>query len=97
MLLLVRGLKKLFSPCKNSFQSKHSSVDKCMVMRFGERVDDNCEKYQIFSESLQFVKVYKDLGVYVDVKLRLHEHVNLVVGPASSMISNLLRCCVSLY
>ena len=67
---------------------------KCMVMRFGERVDGNCEKYQIFGESLQFVKVYKDLGVYVDVKLRFHEHVNLVVGRASSMISNLLRCTV---
>ena len=25
----------------------------CMVMRFGERVDDNCENYQIFGESLQ--------------------------------------------
>ena len=40
-----------------------------MVMRFGERVDYNCEKYQIFSESLQFVKVHEDLGVYVDIKL----------------------------
>ena len=41
---------------------------KCMVMRFGERVHGNSEKYQIFGESLQFVKVYKDLGVCVDVK-----------------------------
>ena len=46
---------------------------KCMVMRFGERVDNNCQKYQTFGGSLQFVKVYKDLGVYVDVKLRFHE------------------------
>ena len=38
-----------------------------MVMRFGEWVDGNCEKYQMFGESLQFVKVYKHLGVYVDV------------------------------
>ena len=53
---------------------------KCMVMRFGEQVDDNCEKYQIFGESLQFVKMYKGLGVYVDVKLEFHEHVNLLVG-----------------
>ena len=57
-------------------------------------MDGNCEKYQIFGERLQFVKVYKDLGVYVDVKLRFHEHVNLVVGRASSMMSNLLRCTV---
>ena len=67
---------------------------KFMVKRFGERVDNNCEKYQIFGVSLQFVKVYKDPGVYVDVKLRFHEHVNLVVGRASSMISDLLRCTV---
>ena len=65
---------------------------KCMVMRFGEREDDNCEKYQIFGESLQLVKVYKDLRVYVDVKIRFHEHVILAVSRASSMISNLLRC-----
>ena len=38
---------------------------KCMVMRFGEWVNDNCEKYQNFGESFQFVKVYKDLGVCI--------------------------------
>ena len=70
---------------------------KCMVMRFCERVDDNCEQYQIFGESLQFVEVYKDLDVYVVVKLRFHEHDNLVVGRTSSMISNLLNAkCVAL-
>ena len=67
---------------------------KCMVLRFGERIDDNCEKYQTFGKNLQFVMVYKDLGVYVDLKLRFHEHVNLVVGRASSLISNMLRCTV---
>ena len=65
-----------------------------MVMRFSERVDNNCKKYQIFGESLQFVKVYNDLGIYLNVKLRFHEHVNIVVGRVSSMISNLLRCTV---
>ena len=30
----------------------------CMVMRFGERVDNNREKYQFLGESLLFVKVY---------------------------------------
>ena len=63
-------------------------------MRFGERVDHNCEKYQVFAENLQFVKVYKDLGVYVDIKRRFLEHVNLVVGRTSSMIIDLLRCTV---
>ena len=57
-------------------------------------VDDHCEKYQILGECLQFFKVYNDLGVYVDVKLRFHEHVSLIVGRACSMISNLLRCTV---
>ena len=63
-------------------------------MRFGNRIGNNCGNYQIFGESLQFLKVYKDLGVYVDVKLRFHKHVYLVVGRASSMFSNLLRCTV---
>ena len=35
------------------------SPAKCMVMRFGEHVDDNCEKYQIFGENLQFFQAYK--------------------------------------
>ena len=34
----------------------------------------------MFGEGLQFVKVYSHLAIYVDVKLRFHEHVNLVVG-----------------
>ena len=59
---------------------------KCMVKRFGERVDDNCEKHQIFGESLKFVTVYKDLGTYVVVKLRFNKHLSLVVGRAISMI-----------
>ena len=67
---------------------------KFMVIRFGERVDSNCEKYQIFGEKLKFAKVYKDLGVYVGVKLRFNEHINLVLGRASSKISNLLRWTV---
>ena len=67
---------------------------KCMVMSFGERIDDNREKYQKFGESLQLVKVYKDLGIYVYVKFGFHEHVNLVVGRDSPMISNLSRCTV---
>ena len=67
-----------------------------MVMRFGNRIGNNCVNYKIFGEILQFVKVVKDLGVYADVKLRFHfhEHVYLVVGRASSMFSNLLRCTV---
>ena len=38
--------------------------------------------------------MYKDPGIYVDIRLRFYEHVNLVVGQAGSMISNLLRCTV---
>ena len=49
-------------------------------MRFDQRVDNNSENCQIFCESMQLVIVYKDLGVYVDVNLSLHENVNVVVG-----------------
>ena len=61
-------------------------------MRFAERIDKTSEIYHILGESLQFINVYKDLGVYLDVRLTFHKHVNLVFGRASSMISNLLRC-----
>ena len=37
----------------------------CVLKRFSEWVDNNCEKYQIFGESLQLVKVYKALGIYI--------------------------------
>ena len=47
-------------------------------------------------DSLHFVYVFKVLGVYVDVKLRFRENVDLVVGRAKSMISSLLRCTVCL-
>ena len=54
-------------------------VAKCMVMRFGEQTDNNSENYQTFDESSQFFCVYKDLRAYVDVKLRSHKYVSLVV------------------
>ena len=28
------------------------NTTKCMVMRFGEQVDNNCENYKIFAESM---------------------------------------------
>ena len=70
---------------------------KCMLMRFVERIDKNYENYQIFGESMHFDNIYKDVGVYVDIKMRSHEPVGLVVGRARCTISDLLRCSVSLY
>ena len=67
---------------------------KFMVRGFGERVDKNCVNYRIFDDRVQFVNVFKDLVVYLDVKLRFHEHVDQVVGRASSMISQLFRCTI---
>ena len=45
---------------------------------FGERVDNNGERYQPFGESLQFIMVCKALVEFVDVKLRFHDYVYLV-------------------
>ena len=68
---------------------------KCVVMRFGERLHEaRVLDYQISGETLRFVEVYRDLGVVVDSSLRFHRHVDIVVGKAGSMISNLLRSTV---
>ena len=53
---------------------------KCLVRRFTEQIGKNSESYQIFGGNLQFVNVYKDLGVNVGVKIRFHGHVKHWVG-----------------
>ena len=63
--------------------------EKCVVMRFGERksVDPNTY-YTVMGQHLNFVNVYRDMGVVIDPELKFHEHVNSVVGRVGSMINN---------
>ena len=51
-------------------------------------------EYSIAGCRLSSVSVYKDLGVWVDDKLKFHHHVRVVAGRAGSMMSNLLRSTV---
>ena len=61
-------------------------------MRFGGsagiRLTGN---YDIDSVPLTFVSSHRDLGVLVDVKLKFHDHVRIVVSKAGGMIDELLR------
>ena len=71
----------------------------CVVMRFGARemIDEgstNWMRYNVRGVPLKYVSTYRDLGVIVDVRLRFHSHVDVVVGKTGGMLSNLLRSTV---
>ena len=59
-----------------------------LVMRFGSRSAASAmtAKYRVDGEELKFVQTYRDLGVVVDVALRFHSHINIVVGKAGSLM-----------
>ena len=65
------------------------NTQKCAVMRLGGDVGD--ATYTLQGESIQWVSVYRDLGVTVDNKLKFHVHIRAVVGRAGGLMSNLLR------
>ena len=84
--------------CVSSSWNLKLNPAKCVIMRFGERMtgmdDSDSDGYNIGGTALEFVRSYRDLGVYVDVALRFHSHINIIVGRTGAMISNLLRSTV---
>ena len=72
------------------------NVDKCMVMRFGACNAGNnlgCS-YSIDCKVLKFVTSHRDLGVLVDSKLRVHDHVRNVLRKAGGLASELLQSTI---
>lgn len=72
------------------------NVEKCCVMRFcrGNLEESHQPKYFIHEKEISTVSKHKDLGIWIDVSLRFHDHVRVVVGRASSLVSELLRSTV---
>jgi len=73
--------------------------DKCVVMRFSRGhyvyADGHNASYYLDGTKLKFVSSSKDLGVFVDTKLRFHQQVRSMVGRASALAQNLLRSTVN--
>ena len=71
------------------------SVDKCAVLRFERGVTSWADvgtlaNYYVNGAQLKFVEAHKDLGIMVDLSLRFHRHVRILVGKASALSSSLL-------
>ena len=67
---------------------------KCVIMRFGRGSTANNPQYTLDGQALCVVPQYKDLGVWVDSKLKFHHHIRVTVGKASALMSELLRSTV---
>ena len=50
--------------------------------------------YSIYVTNLLFLDLFKDLGITIDSGLKLHAHINAVIGKAGAVINNLLRSTV---
>ena len=75
------------------------NVDKCAVLRF-QRGDFDwhqlgiLSKYYIGCSPIRSYNDHRDLGVTVDITLKFHKHIQLVVNKAGGMASNFLRSTV---
>lgn len=80
-------LKLLFSMIKSRILKLH--IDICVIMsdHVGAKWTDN---YGIDGVPLTFVSSHRDQGLLVDVKLKFHDHVRIVVRNAGGMIVELL-------
>ena len=68
--------------------------DKCVVMRFGRGSAAATPQYTLDGQNIEVVHQYKDLGVWVDNKLKFHHHVRVTAGKAGALVSELLRSTV---
>ena len=66
----------------------------CVIIRFGELKLVREEVYFIEGKRLAFVGTHKDLGIVVNSGLRLHGHVNSVVGKVGEIMGDLLRSTI---
>ena len=64
--------------------------DKCKVLRLGNRKDEPYD-YMLESESLTHTHSEKDLGVLIDDKLKLGEHIDQKVNKANK-ITGVISC-----
>ena len=74
--------------------------DKCAVLRFYRGSFDwsslgDAAVYSLNGTPIKIVTGHKDLGVFIDSKLRFHQHIHTIVNKASGLASNLLRSTVN--
>jgi len=98
MASLQEDLDKFYNVASSWNLSLNPS--KCVVMRFtrhfsGWATFGRGTVYSLGDSPLEFVESYRDLGVFVDQRLRFHGHVRTVVRRAASLSSNLLRSTVN--
>ena len=56
------------------------------MIRYGSvAVNEETSKCSVNGQMLKFVNVYKDLGVWVNSRLKFHEHVNFMCGKAAGL------------
>ena len=68
------------------------NVDKCVVMRFGKHVKDDCEyTCNILNQKLEGCNLTKDLGVVFDSSLKFDIHIYKIINKAFSTLGLISR------
>jgi len=71
------------------------SSQKCCHMRIGLLAANNPVDYHVDHVVLNTVDKVRDLGIYIDSKLKFAEHINLMVAKAHRRANQILRCFLS--
>jgi len=84
-------LDNIFSWC-NAWQLNLSPT-KCAVLSIGYKGHDFC--YKINSVAIQYVNVFKDLGVTIDGSLSFETHINEICAKANQRSALIFKCFTS--
>ena len=88
---LQNDLNQLYT--RSSSWSLRLNRGKCVVMRFGRGSAGvgGLSEYMLGGVNLEFVNLYRDLGVLIEPSLKFHKHVQLITCRGSAMVDQLLR------
>ena len=67
------------------------NIKKCNAMKFSRSKNDLNFRYTIEDKALQWVTVYKDLGVIMDPQLTFDEYLNYIVNKANMRLGFVTR------
>ncbi|RVE50535.1 hypothetical protein evm_004864 [Chilo suppressalis] len=90
-ILLQEDLNRFSSWCK--VNSMKLNVSKCSYRHFSRRKSPYFNTYKINNDIIGEVDVIRDLGVFMDQKLRFHIHIDKITIKSFKLLGFVLRNC----
>ena len=77
--------------CASASNGMELNISKCNVISFTFKKSRIMHDYVVDDVSIQRVSVVKDLGMWLDEKLKYKHHMDVIVSRANSVLSRVKR------